>query len=76
MRRLVLVIALLAPGCSALKAGWARVEWVDGKVSPVVSCTARVDAEGDVVMVCAPLNEVEADLLWKREKRRNTTGDL
>lgn len=72
----VALLALLLSGCASLRTGWARVTWIDGGVSPVASCTARVDAEGDVVMVCAPLGAVESDLLWQREKRRATTGDL
>lgn len=72
----VALAALLLSGCASLRTGWARVTWVEGKVSPVASCTARVDAEGDVVMVCVPLGAVESDLLWKRERDRATTGEL
>jgi len=69
-------LALLLSGCASLRTGWARVTWVEGKVAPVVSCTSRIGAEGDVELVCAPLTPFETDLLWKREKRRTTQGDL
>lgn len=74
MRALAL-IALASSSCASLNTGWAKVTWLDGAVSPVVSCSARVNAEGDVEMTCTRLNELEADLLWKREKRRSTGGD-
>lgn len=61
---------LLLSGCAALKAGWAQVTWVEGKVSPAVSCATRINAEGDVEMICSALNSFEADLLWRREKQR------
>jgi len=70
----LLALASLMHGCASLKAGWARVTWAEGKVSPVVACTARIDAEGDVAMECVPLNKVETDLLWKRERQRAAAG--
>ena len=39
--------------------------------------TLGVDAEGEIAMECTPLNTIETDLLWKREKRRmGATGEL
>lgn len=75
MRALVFLAALASSSCAALRAGWARVEWTAGGVTPVVACTARIDSEGEVALICTPLNEAESDLLWKRERRRSTGGD-
>lgn len=70
------LLAVLASSCASLNTGWARVTWTEGKVSPVVACTARIDAEGDVAMECTPLNRMETDLLWKRERAREGGGEL
>lgn len=70
MRWVFITVALAGASCAALRTGWARVTWVDGKVAPAVSCSTRIGAEGYVEMVCAALNDVEANLLWKRERAR------
>lgn len=78
MRRahfIALCCALALSGCAALRSGWARVDWLDGGVSPVVECTARIEADGEVAMTCRAVGKVETDLLWKREKRRAGSGD-
>lgn len=71
-RTLLLFLVVVGSGCAALKQGWARVTWVEGKIAPAVSCSTRIGAEGDVEMVCLPLNDVDTNLLWKRERARVT----
>lgn len=73
---LIVLLAVVSSGCASLRAGWARVTWVSGGVSPEVACSARVNAEGDVEMVCIPLNEVQRDLLYRSEKKRTQGGEL
>lgn len=73
--RLALLLLVLS-SCASLNTGWARVTWTEGKVSPVVACTARIDAEGDVAMECTPMNKLETDLLWKRERQRSQGEEL
>jgi hypothetical protein len=71
-----LAALLLLSSCATLRAGWARVTWVDGGVVPESACTARIGAEGDVEMVCIRLNTVQRDLLYKSEKHRIEQGEL
>lgn len=72
---IALCLALAISGCAALRTGWARVEWMDGGVSPVVECTARVASDGEIDLTCRAVGKVETDLLWKREKKRALGGD-
>jgi hypothetical protein len=67
---------MLLASCASLNTGWARVTWVEGRVSPVVACTARIDAEGDVAMECVPMGKAQAELLWRGEQRRTQGGEL
>jgi hypothetical protein len=76
VRSILALVLLSGASCAALKTGWAQVTWTDGRVSPAASCTARVGPEGDVLMVCRPLSEVETDLLWKSERTRTATGEI
>lgn len=71
-----LVPLMLLASCASLRTGWARVTWTEGKVAPVVACTARIDAEGDVAMECVPMGKMETDLLWKKEKERTRSEEL
>lgn len=70
-----LAVLLLLSSCASLRTGWARVTWVEGGVVPESACTARIGAEGDIEMLCVPLNKVQSDLLYKSERRRVTGGD-
>jgi hypothetical protein len=72
--RLALLMLCLS-SCAALKTGWARVTWQSGGVSPSVVCTTRIDSEGEIAMECRPLNPIENDLMWRREKQRTTGGE-
>ena len=67
---------LLLASCASLKTGWARVTWTEGKVSPVVLCTTRIDAEGEIAMECVSLGKAETELMWRREKSRTHGGEL
>lgn len=57
--------------CASLKAGWAKVTWLDGGVTPVVFCTAQVNGEGDIEMYCTASTEEEKRWLYKREVKRH-----
>jgi len=70
-----LAALLLLSSCASLRAGWARVTWVDGGVVPESACTARIGAEGDVEMVCVRLNSIQRDLLFKSERKRVTGSE-
>ena len=70
-----LAALLLFSGCASLRTGWARVTWATGRVATEVACSTRINAEGDIDMVCVPMNAVQRDLLFKSEKRRATGGD-
>lgn len=48
MRAVLCALLIVSSSCAALRAGWARVTWLDGGVAPVSICTAQVGAEGDV----------------------------
>lgn len=74
MLKWVAVIVALS-SCAALKTGWARVTWVSGGVTPAVVCTTRIDSEGEIAMECRPLNKIETDLMWRREKARAIGGE-
>ena len=75
MRPLFLLLVCSLASCAALKTGWARVTWTGGGVVPESACTAHIGAEGDVEMICAPLNAVETDLMWRREEKRAQAGE-
>ena len=45
-------LLLLLSSCASLRAGWARVTWVDGRIVKEALCVTEISRDGDVEMVC------------------------
>ena len=60
---------ILLASCSSLRAGWVKVDFLEGKISPVMVCQMRVGPEGDVEGKCVSLEAVLA-AQQEREKQK------
>ena len=60
---------ILLASCSSLRAGWVKVDFLEGKISPVMVCLMRVGPEGDVEGKCVSLEAVLA-AQQEREKQK------
>ena len=61
---------ILLASCSSLRAGWVKVDFLEGKISPVMVCQMRVGPEGDVEGKCISLEAVEAEIKEQQEKQK------
>ena len=63
---------ILLASCSSLRAGWVKVDFLEGKISPVMVCQMRVGPEGDVEGKCVSL---EAGLAAQQEREKQKEED-
>lgn len=75
---LCLFVAASSSGCAELRAGWVKVEFLDGAVPAEAACAFKVNADGSVEAICTAIHpgEPSRELLWKREKKRSSGGPL
>lgn len=65
---------LALAGCSTLRQGWVRVDFLDGHPSPEVVCQLRQNLDGDLEAKCVDLQTVAEAIV--RSRRVPTGGDL